>query len=91
MCYWKQWRYTRTKVLNLLKLGTYKKEAIFTALSRKESWHLTRILATQAGRPINGWKTGVDFCQRPVGENTLPGFGPVPINVAIYAWLTPAF
>ena len=34
MCYWKQWRYTRTKVRNLLKLGTPKKQAIRTALSR---------------------------------------------------------
>ncbi len=28
MCYWKQWRYTRTQVSTFLKLGTYKKEAI---------------------------------------------------------------
>jgi RNA-directed DNA polymerase len=54
MCYWKQWRYTRTKVSNLLKLGTYKKEAIMTALSRKGPWHLSRTLATQAGM-TNKW------------------------------------
>ena len=54
MCYWKQWRYTRTKVRNLLKLGTYKKEAIMTALSRKGPWHLSRTLATQAGM-TNKW------------------------------------
>ncbi|NOR22944.1 MAG: maturase [Desulforhopalus sp.] len=54
MCYWKQWRYTRTKVRNLLKLGTYKREAIFTALSRKGPWHLARTLATQAGM-TNKW------------------------------------
>ena len=28
MCYWKQWRYARTKVRNLLKLGTSKRQAI---------------------------------------------------------------
>lgn len=54
MCYWKQWRYVRTKVRNLLKLGTYKKEAILTALSRKGPWHLARTLATQTGM-TNKW------------------------------------
>ncbi len=54
MCYWKQWRYVRTKVRNLLKLGTFKKEAIFTALSRKGPWHTARTRATQAGM-TNKW------------------------------------
>jgi RNA-directed DNA polymerase len=54
MCYWKQWRYVRTKVRNLLKLGTFKREAIFTALSRKGPWHSARTLATQAGM-TNKW------------------------------------
>ena len=54
MCYWKQWRYTRTKVRNLLKLGTFKKQAILTALSRKGPWHLARTLATQSGM-TNKW------------------------------------
>ena len=54
MCYWKQWRYTRTKVRNLLKLGTFKKEAILTSLSRKGPWHLSRTMATQAGM-TNNW------------------------------------
>ena len=54
MCYWKQWRYVRTKVRNLLKLGTFKREAIFTALSRKGPWHLARTLAAQAGM-TNKW------------------------------------
>ena len=54
MCFWKQWRYARTKVRNLLKLGTYKREAILTALSRKGPWHLARTLATQAGM-TNKW------------------------------------
>lgn len=54
MCYWKQWRYTRTKVRNLLKLGTFKRQAIMTALSRKGPWHLSRTLATQSGM-TNEW------------------------------------
>jgi RNA-directed DNA polymerase len=56
MCYWKQWRYTRTKVRNLLKLGTFKRQAIMTALSRKGPWHLARTMATQTGM-TNKWLT----------------------------------
>jgi len=48
-CYWKQWRYVRTKVRNLLALGTSKRQAILTALSSKSYWHLSRTLATQSG------------------------------------------
>jgi len=54
MCYWKQWRYARTKVRELLKLGTYRKAAIFVAISRKGPWHLARTLATQTGM-TNQW------------------------------------
>lgn len=54
MCFWKQWRDGRTKVRELLKLGTAKKTAILTALSRKGPWHLSRTLATQTGR-TNQW------------------------------------
>jgi len=54
MCLWKQWRYVRTKVRELLKLGTAKKTAILTALSRKGPWHLSRTLATQTGM-TNQW------------------------------------
>lgn len=49
MCLWKQWRYVRTKVREWLKLGTPKKTAILTALSRKGPWHRSRTLATQTG------------------------------------------
>jgi len=49
MCVWKQWRYVRTKVRGLLKLGTATQTAILTALSRKGPWHLARTLATQTG------------------------------------------
>jgi len=39
MCYWKQWRYCRTKVRNLRKLGTPLLSAISVGLSRKGPWH----------------------------------------------------
>ncbi len=48
-CFWKQWRYVRTKVRELLKLGTAKKTALLTALRRKGPWPLSRTLATQTG------------------------------------------
>ncbi len=54
MCYWKQWRYTRTKVRHLLKLGTSKRQAIMTALSRRGPWHLSRTMARQSGM-TNKW------------------------------------
>jgi len=54
MCHWKQWRRARTKVRNLLALGTRKREAILTAVSRKSYWHLSKTLATQTGM-TNAW------------------------------------
>jgi RNA-directed DNA polymerase len=54
MCYWKQWRYARTKIRNLLKLGTYRNVAIDVGLSRKGPWRLARTLATQTGM-TNQW------------------------------------
>ncbi|MEK7361908.1 MAG: group II intron reverse transcriptase/maturase [Pseudomonadota bacterium] len=54
MCYWKQWRKTRTKVRMLMTLGTSRKEALMTALSRKGPWHLAKTLATQVGM-TNAW------------------------------------
>jgi RNA-directed DNA polymerase len=54
MCYWKQWRYVRTKVRHLLALGTNKRHAIMTALSSKSYWHLSKTLATQTGM-TNNW------------------------------------
>jgi len=56
LCFWKQWRYVRTKVRELLKLGTARKTAILTALSRKGPWHLSRTLTTQTGM-TNQWLT----------------------------------
>ena len=54
MCYWKQWRWCRTKVRELVKLGTSIKAAISVGLSRKGYWHLARTLATQSGM-TNKW------------------------------------
>jgi RNA-directed DNA polymerase len=54
MCCWKQWRHVRTKVRELLQLGTAKQPAILTALRRKGPWHLSRTLATQTGM-TNQW------------------------------------
>jgi RNA-directed DNA polymerase len=54
MCYWKQWRHTRTKVGNLLKLGVGKRTAILTGISSKSYWHLSRSKATQVGM-TNDW------------------------------------
>jgi len=54
MCYWKQWRRACTKVRHLLALGTSKRQAILTAISRKGYWHLARTLATQTGM-TNAW------------------------------------
>ena len=57
MCYWKRWRWVRTKVRNLRVLGTGKRAAIFTAISSKSYWHLSRTLATQTGM-TNAWLEG---------------------------------
>ncbi len=54
MCYWKQWRRPRTRIRNLLALGTDKRHAILTGISRRGYWHLSRTLATQTGM-TNKW------------------------------------
>ena len=54
MCFWKQWRYSRTKVRELRRLGTRLDTAIVTAISRKGPWRLSRTLATQTGM-TNQW------------------------------------
>lgn len=54
MCYWKQWRRARTKVRNVLALGTSRSHAVMTAISRKSYWHLSKTLATQTGM-TNEW------------------------------------
>ena len=49
MCYWKQWRKTRTKVRHLLALGTSRRQAVNTASRRRGYRHLARTLATRGG------------------------------------------
>jgi len=48
------WRKARTKVRNLLALGTSRRQAVLTAISRKSYWHLSKTLATQTGM-TNQW------------------------------------
>ena len=54
MCYWKQRRYVRTKIRNLLKLGTHPGVAIPMSLSRKGPWRCACTMATQTGM-TNQW------------------------------------
>ncbi|MBW2083805.1 MAG: hypothetical protein JRI39_12155 [Deltaproteobacteria bacterium] len=71
MCYWKQWRYTRTKVRKLRNLGTSLYAAISVAISRKGPWHLARTLATQTG--ITKWLK--DPCLLQAGTRMQGGVG----------------
>jgi RNA-directed DNA polymerase len=54
MCYIKQWRWCRTKVRELVKLGTNLRLAISIGLSRKGPYRLAKTLATQSGM-TNKW------------------------------------
>ncbi|MGB7815835.1 MAG: group II intron reverse transcriptase/maturase [Methylotenera sp.] len=47
MCYWKQWRWPRTKVRNLRALGINLKAAIQHAVSSKSYWRMARTPAVQ--------------------------------------------
>ena len=47
MCYWKQWRWVRTKIKNLLALGVSLKPAIQHAVSSKSYWHMAKTPAVQ--------------------------------------------
>lgn len=54
MCYIKRWRWCRTKVRELVKLGTNLRLAISIGLSRKGPYRLAKTLATQSGM-TNKW------------------------------------
>lgn len=41
MCYWKQWKKTKTKYDNLIKMGVNKDKAYRTANSRKSYWRIS--------------------------------------------------
>lgn len=47
MCYWKQWRWARTKIRHLLDLGVSLKTAIQHGVSSKSYWHMARTPALQ--------------------------------------------
>ncbi|PUB79803.1 MAG: maturase [gamma proteobacterium symbiont of Ctena orbiculata] len=54
MCYLKQWRKPRTRIRNLIKLGTRTFTAVCLGLSSKGPYRLARTLATQSGM-TNKW------------------------------------
>jgi RNA-directed DNA polymerase len=49
MCYWKQWRRTRRRIGELIRLGAPRYHAILVGLSRKGYWHLAKTLSTNCG------------------------------------------
>ena len=54
MCYWKQWRWVRTKIRHLLDLGVSLKTAIQHGVSSKSYWHMARTPAVQRALS-NAW------------------------------------
>lgn len=54
MCYWKQWRWPRTKIRNLLNLGVSLESAIKHGTSSKSYWHMARTPALQQALS-NAW------------------------------------
>ena len=54
MCNWKQWRWVRTKIKNLLDLGVSLKTAIQHGVSSKRFWHMARTQAVQQALS-NAW------------------------------------
>lgn len=48
-CYLKQWRKPRTRIRNLIRLGTRIRTAVYLGLSSKGPYRLARTLATQSG------------------------------------------
>jgi RNA-directed DNA polymerase len=54
MCYWKQWRWARTKIRHLLDLGVSLKTAIQHGVSSHSYWHMARTPAVQQALS-NAW------------------------------------
>jgi RNA-directed DNA polymerase len=54
MCYWKQWRYPRTKARKLRELGVSLDMGIKHAISRKKYWRMSRTPALRYAMP-NKW------------------------------------
>jgi RNA-directed DNA polymerase len=53
-CYWKQWRGVPNRIRHRLALGKRVRTAIWTGMSSKSYWHLSRSLSTQTGM-TNDW------------------------------------
>jgi hypothetical protein len=49
MCYWKQWRRTKKRVGELMKLGVGERHAVKAGMSRKSYWHLAKTEALNVG------------------------------------------
>ena len=54
MCYWKRWRFARTRRRELIRLGVPRRQAIRHARSRKGPWHMAKSIATGVGL-TNAW------------------------------------
>lgn len=54
LCYWKRWRFCRTKVRELVRLGVDIHTAIRAGLNREGPWAMSRRLAAQHGM-TNEW------------------------------------
>ena len=53
-CYWKQWRWARTKIRNLIALGIKLKDAIIAGMSSKGPYCMSRTKVTQMAM-TNAW------------------------------------
>jgi RNA-directed DNA polymerase len=54
MCFWKRWRFVRTRVQNLLALGVPRRQAFRHAKSRHGPWHMAKTIASGVGM-TNAW------------------------------------
>jgi len=54
LCYWKRWRYRRTRIRELTKLGVPLSVAVPVCMSNKGLWRMSRSLATTSGL-TNKW------------------------------------
>ena len=54
MCYWKRWRYPRTRSRELMRLGISRRQAIRHGKSRKGYWHMAKTIASGVGM-TNKW------------------------------------
>ena len=77
MCYWKQWRYCRTKVRELTKLGTFLHAAILVGLSRKGPWIIAYLGDLIGHDQSMAQGSRFAFYQRSMGKHPLPGYGSV--------------